>query len=478
MATKTGEKILTVIRAVARRLHDDGAAAADLLAQYRRDGDETAFGQLVRRHGGMVLGVARRILGHEQDAEDVCQATFLLLARKAPRGLRQQSIAGWLCVTSRLIALNARKARTRRAGAEARAKARISPSILPSPLESMTAAELVGALDEEMARLPDRYRGPLVLCCLEGLARDVAARRLGIPLGTLRIQLERARERLRLGLRQRGIELGAALVAALAVSEIGQARAQVVEAGLNMVTGTVSPAVATLVKGVPTMTRMKLGVGLVLPGTLTIASGMGAARKFAPSAQAAADNDQRVVSQVTHRSAKTPANKQGFLQSRITAADTGKPLAGARIRVLTEGIPGKKSFAEAISNAEGRYSVKLPLGDCYLFGVFAPPGYYTHDAKTFGHVLTTTAEPRIVRDFVMQPASCRSTRCSSVAKREVMLRFTSRSRAERRGFSESFANRLATTEVPAAAYLAVTITYPAKAGQSPPRRKFLLKQRC
>jgi protocatechuate 3,4-dioxygenase beta subunit len=112
----------------------------------------------------------------------------------------------------------------------------------------------------------------------------------------------------------------------------------------------------------------------------------------------------------SHRRAQAadePAAKvvQGRLEGRFTAADTGKPLAGAKIRLLTQGVPGKPPFVEALSDAQGRYALELPLGHCNLFGVKTPPGYYTQDPKTSGVILTTAAEPVLVRDFVLQPGS-------------------------------------------------------------------------
>jgi hypothetical protein len=96
---------------------------------------------------------------------------------------------------------------------------------------------------------------------------------------------------------------------------------------------------------------------------------------------------------------------QGRLQGRFTAADTGRPVAGAKVKVLIRGLPGKAAVVEALSDADGRYVLELPLGDCRLWGVCAPAGYYTQDSRTFGTILTTAAEPRVVRDFVLQPGS-------------------------------------------------------------------------
>src|SRR5262245_21471950 len=124
MAQKLGTRMAGVIRAAARDRTDEDAPDADLLARYAGGRCAAAFAALVRRHAGMVLAVARRVLGDYAEAEDVCQATFLLLARKSSGGLRRESVAGWLWAAARLTALNARKAKARRARAEARAGTR------------------------------------------------------------------------------------------------------------------------------------------------------------------------------------------------------------------------------------------------------------------------------------------------------------------------------------------------------------------
>lgn len=97
--------------------------------------------------------------------------------------------------------------------------------------------------------------------------------------------------------------------------------------------------------------------------------------------------------------------RQGRLQGRFTAADTGKPVAGAKVRVLIQGVPGKPRIAETLSDADGRYALDIPFGHCNLWGVYTPPGYYTQDPKIRGPILTTVAEPQVVRDFVLQPGS-------------------------------------------------------------------------
>ncbi|MGI8979729.1 MAG: hypothetical protein ACR2FY_10920 [Pirellulaceae bacterium] len=100
-----------------------------------------------------------------------------------------------------------------------------------------------------------------------------------------------------------------------------------------------------------------------------------------------------------------PAVTQGRLQGRFTAADTGKPVAGAKVRVLIEGVPGKPKLAEAVSGADGRYKLDVPLGHISTWGVHAPAGYYTQDPETYGPTITTAAKPAAERDFVLQPGS-------------------------------------------------------------------------
>src|SRR5262245_22473753 len=190
---------------------DDTVSDRELLHRFAERRDEGAFTTLMRRHGPMVLRVCRRVLPHGPDAEDAFQATFLTLARKAGAVRWHDSAAGWLYGVARNTARRARDAAARRAHRERRAPARAGAD----PLAEMSARELLGALDEELSRLPQKYREPLVLCYLEGAARDEAAQRLGCPLGTLKGRLERGKERLRAALARRGLSLPAALAATL-----------------------------------------------------------------------------------------------------------------------------------------------------------------------------------------------------------------------------------------------------------------------
>jgi RNA polymerase sigma factor (sigma-70 family) len=179
----------------------------ELLRRFASDGDEAAFAGLVRRHAPLVLGVCRRVLRHEQDAEDAFQATFLILARRAPSLGRGGSLAGYLHTVARRAALKARAA-----GARRRA---LPLEDVPAPAAEPDGREWRGVLDEEIARLPEKYRTPLLLCDLQGKTHGQAGRELGQPVGSMSRLLARGRELLRDRLTCRGVALPAGGLAVL-----------------------------------------------------------------------------------------------------------------------------------------------------------------------------------------------------------------------------------------------------------------------
>ena len=186
---------------------------AELLARFARGrGDlsaEAAFAVLVDRHGPMVLGVCRRITGDWHAADDAFQAVFLILARKAHavRLGADDSLGRWLYGVSLRVARRARAATTRQPIA-ARDLDGFDPIDPSSSFDPCEQADLRAAIDDEIARLPARYRSAVVLCHLEGLSQKQAARRLRCPVGTVESRLHRARERLRSGLARRGLAPG------------------------------------------------------------------------------------------------------------------------------------------------------------------------------------------------------------------------------------------------------------------------------
>jgi RNA polymerase sigma factor (sigma-70 family) len=204
------ELLLHHLRELTRGRAPDDAPDAELVRRFAAHRDEAAFAALLRRHGPMVLGVCRRVLGNHADAEDAFQATFLVLARNAPAIRKRASVGSWLHGVARQVAVRAKVAAARRQERERRAPERP----VPGPEADASWREVGGVLDEELGRLPDQYRAPLVLCYLGGLTRDEAAQRLGWPLRTLMRRLERGRGLLRGRLARRGLALSLALCAA------------------------------------------------------------------------------------------------------------------------------------------------------------------------------------------------------------------------------------------------------------------------
>jgi RNA polymerase sigma factor (sigma-70 family) len=164
------------VRQLAAADKAEGRTDHELLAAFQTQGDEAAYAAMVQRHSGLVFRVCRHVLGHEQDAEDAFQATFLVLARTARSVRKGESLASWLYGVALRIAMNAKRDMTRRRTHEMRA-----PLRPPEPAASAQAAwrEVQQALDNEIKALPERYRAPFILCCLEGYSRAEAARELG-----------------------------------------------------------------------------------------------------------------------------------------------------------------------------------------------------------------------------------------------------------------------------------------------------------
>ena len=187
------------------RLVAEQQADADLLRRFVAARDEGAFAQLVRRHGPMVFGVCRRTLGHVHDAEDAFQATFLVLARKA-HAVRPDTVSRWLYGVAVRVANKARARRGRHPGTA------IELTDVPAP-SAPPPADWLPLLDAALARLPERDRGPILLCDLLGRSRAEAAAELGIAEGTLSSRLARAHDRLRVRLSRLGAAISVSSVA-------------------------------------------------------------------------------------------------------------------------------------------------------------------------------------------------------------------------------------------------------------------------
>ncbi len=182
-----------------------------LLQQFASKRDEAAFETLVERHGPMVQGVCRRILGDAHHAEDAFQAVFLVLARKSNSIRRPGLLANWLYGVACRIARKARISLIRKETRERRAgKMPVQDQLL-----DLEWIEVKAVLDDELQQLPEKYRAPLVLCYLRGQTNAEAAAQLGWPAGSISERLARAREMLRKRLNRRGLTLSAGLLALL-----------------------------------------------------------------------------------------------------------------------------------------------------------------------------------------------------------------------------------------------------------------------
>ena len=183
-----------------------------LLGAFIERRDETAFAVLVRRHGPMVFGVCRRLLRHQQDAEDCFQATFIILARRAAAVVKRASLVSWLYGVAFRTAQQARSANARRQAREKQVEDMPHPAVTADEPQDWRPL-----LDEELNRLPEKYRTAVVLCELEGRPRRDAAELLRIPEGTLSSRLATARKMLAGRLATRGLSIsGVSLAARLA----------------------------------------------------------------------------------------------------------------------------------------------------------------------------------------------------------------------------------------------------------------------
>ncbi len=269
-----------------------------------REAGEVAFEALVERHGPMVLRICRTILRDEHDAEDAFQATFLVLARQAASIRSRASVASWLHGVTRRVASSARSAASRRREHEQKAADLVEPFVVEPPWD-----DLAQVVHEEIDQLPERFRAPIVLCDMEGLTEGQAARRLGRPVGTIRSQLTRARQRLRCQLIRRGLAPASvvlvvahagrpanAAVAAALVSSTVQSAVQF--AAMKMTAGIVSASAAALAEKylrIMLMTRIKNVVMAALVAIGIATAGAFALEPQAKKAQSVSDARQEIL---------------------------------------------------------------------------------------------------------------------------------------------------------------------------------------
>jgi RNA polymerase sigma factor (sigma-70 family) len=317
---------------------------ADLLRAFVASRDEQAFATLVRRHGPLVLATARRASGNPADADDVFQATFLLLARNAAAVRNPAAVAGWLHGVANRMARTARRAATRRRTHEARTP-------YPRPVSSceLSWKEVQQAFEEEMARLPYRYRLPFILCVLNGEPRGEVASRLGIREGTISSRLAEAKRRLQERLSARGVSLAVilgatslsvAVPAELSACTLRTAFADRVPAGISALARSGAAGLR------PTAVTVALAVTL---GLALIAVGQPGASPKSPPKEPPAP-------------AKESAKEAIVVRGLVLDAD-GKPLADIPVRLWSFRTGDRIPEPRTTTDAAGRFQFDVSASD-------------------------------------------------------------------------------------------------------------------
>jgi RNA polymerase sigma factor (sigma-70 family) len=337
MATAQAGIVLQHIRELVSTEQAGQLPDRQLLDQFRTSHEEAAFAALVRRHGPLVLGVCRRVLGNAHDAEDAFQAAFLMLARKAHAIRKHESLGGWLYRVAFHAALRARRQAALRRQHERQAGPRASAD----HFAELTGRELLSVLDEEVHRLPERYRDPLVQCYLEGRTCDEAARSLDWAPRTLKRRLEQGRELLRTRLARRGLALPGALLAAGLTHGGADAAvpARLTEATVRAATGQAATA-GTLARGVLAAlggVRVKIAAAVVLLAGL-VALGAGALAQPAPPGRNLAIAPGAQVPALPQKG-EAKAGKDLTVAGRVVGAD-GKALPDAEVVLVGWGRRG------------------------------------------------------------------------------------------------------------------------------------------
>jgi len=264
----------------------------ELLAEFVTTGRDATFGEIVRRHGTLVAGICRRILGRAPEAEDVAQAVFLTLVRKA-RGLRNSpSVAGWLHRVAQDLSRNALK------GAERRRRHEQEAVPMKAGPETRKWEEVRPLVDQELDRLPEKYRLPLVLHYLQQRTQEEVGREMGCRRSAISLRLMRGLEMLRGRLARRGAAVSGAVLAgflmesAASASLSTAAAASTVKAATLLAVGnaaawaSLSPQVGALVKGgLKAMVWTKLKIAAAAVAAVTVAAGAGGVTYTAPASQ-------------------------------------------------------------------------------------------------------------------------------------------------------------------------------------------------
>jgi RNA polymerase sigma factor (sigma-70 family) len=332
MATSSIGSVFQYLRCTLR-LHEDAPQDALLLEQFIECRDEAAFAALVRRHGSMVMGVCRRLLHDQHDAEDAFQATFLILVRKAASIAKRELLANWLYGVAHKTALKARAINMRRRAKEKQVAE--MPDLAASEC-TLAGRQLPALLDQELSRLPKKYRVPILLCDLEGKTRRQAAALLNCPEGSLSSRLARGRAMLARRLTRHGVAVSAGAIAAALARQSASAgvpsgllastvKFSVLLAAGETAVSALSPKAATLMEGimkVMLLSKLRVGAFWLLLGLFSFGTGLAILPRL--MAQTQAEQAKADTTQSPSKSGKEPEVQPEDQLKKDAAALQGK----------------------------------------------------------------------------------------------------------------------------------------------------------
>ncbi len=363
------------------RHHREGTDR-QLLDDFSTRRDEVAFATLIARHGPMVLRVCRRVLGHEQDAEDAFQATFLVLANNLRSIRKRESLADWLHGVAYRTAMKVKRGAARRRNHESRLR-----SVTPEAVMSPRWDEVQAVLDEEIRGLPEPFRAAFTLCVLEDKSGPQAAAELGCKEGTVSSRLTRARQHLRKRLARRGIQLSVLLATVSVAESTGKAAVRpalvgaTVRFGLLVAVGLPAAAVipshiAQLATGVTRamfLTKIKIATAVLLALALVATTACVLAHQTPPVGDRPPGSRNSEVDNQDQKPADpkqpAPVEKETVAYGGRVLGPDGKPVVGAKMYLTAmqgyyrEPFPGA---VQATTGPEGRFEFavsKAKFGD-------------------------------------------------------------------------------------------------------------------
>jgi RNA polymerase sigma factor (sigma-70 family) len=411
MATSQTSEVIQHLRRTVLLPHGPGLTDGQLLDDYISRGEEAALEALVRRHGPMVWGVCRRVLRNHHDAEDAFQATFLVLVRKAASIASPELLANWLYGVAHQTALRARATTATRRARERQVTEMPEPAVTDQEFLN----DLQPLLDQELSRLPDKYRVAIVLCELEGKTRKEAARQLGVPEGTLAARLARGRVMLAKRLARHGLAVSSGSLAAVLAPNAASASAptsvvsstikaaSLFAAGQAAAAGVVTAEVAALTEGVlktMLLTKLKMATAVLLGAILACASvgllskTLTAAAQSEPrletpregKAEAPKKNTPKgdAVKDAEQKKAKEAANLKGKWQA-VAVEIAGKALPEETAKANVWEIADGKITTKRANNKEGTEEEVRP----FKIDPTKKPAHIDIEGEVAGHKTVT-----------------------------------------------------------------------------------------